>query len=222
MIPIVSIFPQPFIPAFFTDMKTAWSRINIWTLLQSIPDCIVWYFLLTFPGKRRCWMNYLPSGCFPNSPPPLMRWNCNGDSPISGCFYGTTFPIRQAVPETVNLSIPTVWKIFWCTFRNITRKKSLWLILLQLQISVRVSVVAFSKNIWMNLYLIIFFPSGLRKAFLCWLTSSCLLLKSVIYAGFPVLLIIPKYFGNIWDAHQPHTRPDTSSDQTASAEQTIP
>lgn len=56
-------------------------------------------------------------------------------------------------------------------------------------------------------------PSGLRKAFLCWLTSSCLLLKSVIYAGFPVLLIIPKYFGNIWDAHQPHTRPDTSSDQ---------
>ena len=42
----------------------------------------------------------------------------------------------------------------------------------------------------MNLYLIIFFPSGLRKAFLCWLTSSCLLLKSVIYAGFPVLLII--------------------------------
>lgn len=23
-------------------------------------------------------MNYLPSGCFPNSPPPLMRWNCNG------------------------------------------------------------------------------------------------------------------------------------------------
>ena len=38
-------------------------------------------------------------------PPPLMRWNCNGDSPISGCFYGTTFPIRQAVPETVNLSI---------------------------------------------------------------------------------------------------------------------
>ena len=70
--------------------------------------------------------------------------------------------------------------------------------------------------------LIIFFPSGLRKAFLCWLTSSCLLLKSVIYAGFPVLLIIPKYFGNIWDAHQPHTRPDTSSDQTTSAEQTIP
>ena len=74
----------------------------------------------------------------------------------------------------------------------------------------------------MSLYLIIFFPSGLRKAFLCWLTSSCLLLKSVIYAGFPVLLIIPKYFGNIWDAHQPHTRSDTSSDQTTSAEQTIP
>ena len=64
--------------------------------------------LLRFPGKRKCWMNCLPSGCFPNSPPPLMRWNCNGDSPISGCFYGTTFPIRQAVPETVNLSIPIV------------------------------------------------------------------------------------------------------------------
>ncbi len=43
-----------------------------------------------------------------NSPPPLMRWNCNGESPISGCFYGTTFPIRLAVPETVNLSIPIV------------------------------------------------------------------------------------------------------------------